>query len=360
MSLFHISIWLIVLSRHTDAVLYRRRKAECYRTFCQNLIAMYIQTLKLWEDRDDVKLTTFVSLPDPVFPEKTKRPAVIVCPGGAYMNCLRDGPEGDCVAMTFAADGYQAFVLEYSVKEHAPEGKTLFPAQILDYGKAILTIREHAEEWYVDMSRISILGFSAGAHLCGMIATTWHKTLLSEYFHKDANTFRPLGALLIYPITDYTLQNRHVKESSIPIYPMEVNRYIFGCDEPSEEQEQKYSPVCHISENTCPVFIAAATDDGIVPVMQSLQMAEKLQEADVPYELHLFRYGNHGFSLGRYIPEPYREDKKHANAKWTEMAKTFLMHLIAEETTVIESNPFGFAGLEAMENIKNSEKGCEN
>lgn len=302
---------------------------------------MHIETLKLWEDREDVKLTTFLSLPDPIFPDKKKRPAVIVCPGGAYMGCPRHGAEGDPVAMTFAADGYQAFVLEYSVHDGAPEGKAKFPAQILDYGKAVLTIREHAEEWRVDMDRITLIGFSAGAHLCGMVATTWHEPLLSEYFHEDSRVFRPLGAMLIYPITDYRIQNEYLKSGDIPVYPEESTPTVFGCAEPSEEAEKEYSPVCHVSDKTCPIFMAAAQDDRVVPVIQSFRMAEALQNAGVSYEMHIFQYGNHGFSLGRYIPEPYREDKKHANGKWIELAKTFLMHLVAEETAETEKKPFG-------------------
>lgn len=304
---------------------------------------MLIETVKLWEDRNDVELTTFVSLPDPVFPDRSKRPAVIVCPGGAYLGCPRHGAEGDPVAMTFAEDGYQAFVLEYSVFSRAPEGKALFPAQLLDYGKAILTIREHADEWCVDTEKISIVGFSAGAHLCGMIATTWHETLLAEHFGKDPSVFRPLSALLIYPITDYRIQNRNLKNGSIPLYTVDSNKAVFGCDYPAEEVEKMYSPVEHVSDQTCPIFIAAATDDRIVSADQSLELAEKLQAAHVPYELHLFQYGNHGFALGRYIPQPYREDKKHVNAQWVGLAKKFLMHAIASETTQTEKNPFGIS-----------------
>ncbi|MBQ9815652.1 MAG: alpha/beta hydrolase [Lachnospiraceae bacterium] len=302
---------------------------------------MLIKTLKLWEGRDDVELTTFIAMPDPVFPDNKKRPAVIVCAGGSYMTCTRHSPEGDNVAAVFAADGYQAFVLEYSIHDRAPEGKALFPAQILDYGKAILTIREHADEWNVDVNRISIIGFSAGAHLCGMIATTWHEKLLTDYFHTDSEVFKPLCAMLIYPITDFHIQNEHLKKVNIPVYPKESNIAVFGCLDPSEEQEREYSPVCHVSEKTCPVFIAAAANDSLVPAIQSIKMAEALNNAGVSYELHLFELGDHGFALGRYIPEPYREDKKHADSKWLEMSKKFLMHQVAEETTHYEKHPFG-------------------
>ena len=50
---------------------------------------MKIETLKLWEDRDDVELTTFLTMPDPFIQNPTPKPAIIVCPGGAYQMCPR-------------------------------------------------------------------------------------------------------------------------------------------------------------------------------------------------------------------------------------------------------------------------------
>ena len=111
---------------------------------------MIIETYKLWEDRDDVKLTAFLDQPNPLFAQfnPPKRPAVIVCAGGAFQECDRHGGEGDPVAMSFAIDGYRAFVLEYTVAKNVPEGKEVrFPVQMLDYGKAIMLIRENAEKW---------------------------------------------------------------------------------------------------------------------------------------------------------------------------------------------------------------------
>jgi hypothetical protein len=69
-------------------------------------------------------------------------------------------------------------------------------------------------------------------------------------------------------------------------------------------------------------------------------MAKVLHEKKIPYELHMFEYGDHGFSLGRNLFEGYREDKVHACAKWLPMAKTFLLHKAAPETTECEKNAF--------------------
>ena len=301
---------------------------------------MKIETYQLWEDRDDVELTTFLTMADSFIKDPKPKPAVIVCPGGAYFSCPRHGNEGDPVAMAFAADGYQAFVLEYSVAERAPAGKTLFPAQLLDFGKAMLLIRQHAAEWYINPDQISIVGFSAGAHLCGMLATTWHEKLLTEYFHEPSEYFRPLSAILLYGLFDYHVQNVFNRTLTGSFLPEDCNSHVFGCKDPTEEQEKKYSPYWHVSQDTVPMFLAAAVDDGMVPSIQSVRMAEKLHETGIPYEFHMFQYGDHGFALGRNLFEPWRQDLAHACAAWLPLARTFLAHQTTPETLNRECNPF--------------------
>ena len=303
---------------------------------------MKIETIKLWEDRDDVELTTFLTMPDPFIPEPEPKPAVIVVPGGAYETCPRHGNEGDPVAMTFAADGYQAFVLEYSVSSRAPEGKTLFPAQLLDFGKAIMTIREHAKEWLIDTERIAIIGFSAGGHLCGTLATRWNDGLLAETFGVPSEVFKPCAVMLLYPIADYVIQKQFEKANKDKLLfdLTHSDLVVFGTTEPDEETLAAASPARHVTTDCPPVFIAAAKDDGLVTAENSLAMAMALHKAGVPYELHLFEFGDHGFALGRHIFDAYRTDKAHACAEWVPLAKTFLLHHVAPETAEKERSPF--------------------
>lgn len=301
---------------------------------------MLIKTIKLWEDREDVELTTFLHLPDPFIKNPVKRPAVIVCPGGAYMTCPRHGNEGDPVAMTYAIDGYQSFVLEYSVSSKAPEGACMFPAQISDLAKAILTIRKHAQEWNIDVDHISLIGFSAGAHLCGMYATTWNNGLLEKEFGLESEIFKPLSAILIYGLFDYVLQEEFRKSAEKFVLPNDLNKPTFGTIDPEEDSLKKYSPTTHVSKDTPPIFLAAAIDDGMVPSMQSLIFAQRLHEKNVPYELHMFQYGDHGFSLGRNFFEPFREDKKRGAAQWVQLSKNFLLNQISKESRKKEESPF--------------------
>ena len=115
---------------------------------------------------------------------------------------------------------------------------------------------------------------------------------------------------------------------------------VFGTTEPDEETLAAASPARHVTTDCPPVFIAAAKDDGLVTAENSLAMAMALHKAGVPYELHLFEFGDHGFALGRHIFDAYRTDKAHACAEWLPLAKTFLLHHVAPETAEKERSPF--------------------
>jgi acetyl esterase/lipase len=131
-----------------------------------------------------------------------KRPAVIVLPGGGYMNCAFQ--EGEPVALRFAAMGYQAFLLKYStlfsVFPSRPDfGRANpgvhYPGPMEDLGRAIIAIRENAERWCVDPDKIILCGFSAGAHLAAMYATHWNRPELSSALGVEASLLRPAACI---------------------------------------------------------------------------------------------------------------------------------------------------------------------
>ena len=74
----------------------------------------------LGEDGRDPVLTTY--LPQRMEIESGKRPAILICPGGAYANvCPR---EAEPVALSLIPERYNVFVLTYSVTPHR------FPVQL--------------------------------------------------------------------------------------------------------------------------------------------------------------------------------------------------------------------------------------
>ena len=100
-----------------------------------------------------------------VLPSDTPRPAMLVIPGGGYSSVCADR-EGWPIADAFLKHGINCFVLKYRV---GPEYK--YPEHLIDAALAMDHIRKNAEKYSVDPNRIYTVGFSAGGHLVGLIAT---------------------------------------------------------------------------------------------------------------------------------------------------------------------------------------------
>lgn len=284
--------------------------------------------LPLWMGREDVAITAYLA-EEPKMPgmRMLKRPAVVVVPGGGYLACSIMGGEGDETPAAFFTAGYQTFMLEYTVKMNAGDHPTAAPSALRDLGKAMMVIREHAEEWNVDPQRIAICGFSAGGHLCGMLATRWDDPILHGYFGIAPDVFRPQAAILCYPLTDY-LEQKELPDEMGPL----SNMALFGTEAPSPEQLLDQSPAHHISDKTPPIFLVHAMDDHLVTPLHTLNMVKACHEKGIPCEAHLFYQGGHGFGLGSDMAEPSRADRKCRCGQWFELALQWLSQQFAPDT----------------------------
>lgn len=296
---------------------------------------MLTQTLALYEDRSDVTLTTYILSHTPTLLGDKRRPAVIVCPGGAYMNCSDN--EAEPVAIRFNAMGYHAFVLRYSTYSGNQPGyfpdssdlevnaNSVYPAPMLDLGKAFLCIRENADKWLVDTDRIAICGFSAGGHNCAMYAVNWEKPIISGHFGAPPDSFRPAAVILGYSLTDYHLKSGEKPSPSAKLLGEAASIAYFGTKTPSEEQLDMASPVLHVTKNTPPVFLWTTADDELVPAEHTTRMATALAKAGVPFEVHIFEHGLHGLSVSHQSSADSLMQADAKVTKWVELAEAWLL-----------------------------------
>jgi acetyl esterase/lipase len=63
----------------------------------------------------NVTLTGYLLDSSPEMPNMKQRPAVLILPGGGYRAC--SDREAEPIAMAFLAEGYQAFILRYSLNQ---------------------------------------------------------------------------------------------------------------------------------------------------------------------------------------------------------------------------------------------------
>lgn len=206
------------------------------------------------------------------------RPAVIVLPGGGFT--WLNPKEGEPVALEMVGRGYHAFVLEYSLDEDSA-----WPAPLIEVSWAIRTVRAHAEEWLVDPGRICVMGFSAGATVCALAATQWRNPLLAEALGCTPEEVRPDAAAICYAPSRADL---YLNVDDPRVTSGEYGRLM-------TERRPEVDYVDFIDESTPPLFFWHSSMDELVPVANSLVAAERLAELGIPFELHVFRRGYHGY-----------------------------------------------------------------
>ena len=297
---------------------------------------MKTEVIRLYENREDVTLTTYVLQDSPEMLAGKPRPAILICPGGAYLSC--SDREGEPIALKFASMGYHAFVLRYSTymgggagefpdifKPLPPKEECQYPMPMREIGHAMLIIREHAQEWKVDTDRIAVCGFSAGAHNAAMYATNWHTDTISEYFHEDKEKFRPAAAILGYTLSDYIFMRDNTASNPMDVQFFKASNTAFlGTSEPSEELLDTVSPARHVTENTPPTYLWATSEDAMVPVQHSLRMAHALADHHIPFELHVFEEGPHGLGLADQASAAAKTQVYPDAAKWADLAGCWL------------------------------------
>lgn len=215
---------------------------------------------------------------------KRRRPAVLILPGGGYG--YTSNREADPVAYRFLCMGYVPFVLRYTCGGHA------FPVQLREAALAMRYIREHAEQWEIDPHMVAAMGFSAGGHLCGTLGTMFDCPEVADI--APAEVIRPDALALCYPVT---LGWGRTHEDT-------MNR-ISGGD---EALRMRLSLDRQVRPDMPPTFLWHTRDDNSVPCRNSILLAEKMDEAGVDMEFHLYHHGWHGLSLASNQVYPTQRD----------------------------------------------------
>lgn len=219
-----------------------------------------------------VSIPTYVlHLPSP---EKATGVAVVICPGGGFVDNWLDR-EGNDLALWLKKQGVASLVLKYRLNANNGNGNSVVPRDayftaILDDAKqAIRTLRKDASKLNINPNKIGIAGFSAGGYMAVELA-------VAEEIKESTDTvsWKPNFAGLFYAafFKDYT-----VRKESCP-----------------------------------PVFIINAADDKLTTAHKCIDFYTSLLKVGVLAEMHIYNKGSHGFSMDfskseslRYWPESF-------------------------------------------------------
>ena len=209
-----------------------------------------------------------------------KRPAILVLPGGGY-GITYEG-EAEPVALKFLAEGICAFVLHYATN---PSGE-IFPTALCQALLAIRYIRENSEKYGIDESNISVLGFSAGGHLCASAGTMFDDDALNGYLEDEREIYRPNKMILCYPVI--TADEKYAHKGSFE------NLTGKSFNELNEDEKNMLSAEKRVTNKTPAAFIWTTAEDSCVPNQNSILMAKALADNGIHFELHIYPHGDHG------------------------------------------------------------------
>lgn len=204
-----------------------------------------------------------------------RHPCLIVCPGGAYEFCSQR--EAEPIAFHFLPEGFNVFVLLYSVTPHR------YPAQLCEVAALIELINQNADAWHCDTNQIVLMGFSAGGHLAAQYTALYDFAAIRAVIPDS----KPVHAtILCYPVI--TADPKWTHQISMTA--------LTGKDHCSADELSLLSCENHVRADTPPTFLWHTAEDTCVPVMNSLLYAQALAANRIPFELHVFPQGEHGLS----------------------------------------------------------------
>ncbi|MGT2715402.1 alpha/beta hydrolase [Streptococcus respiraculi] len=267
-----------------------------------------------------------------------KRPAMIICPGGAYL--ISAIKEGEAVASQFLSQGYSCFVLRYStflkdresLSSECPniDERAHYPHQILQLLETIHLIHENADEWNIDTDVIFATGFSAGAHIVGTVATRWNDPYFTEKltFIPNGNELKLAGCVLGYPMLEGPLLEHPNVELRAQSKLMEL--CLYGHTDPTISEKEGIELIRFISADTSPIFAWHTTGDEVTSARLTTDFISEVQKYDIDAEYHLFSGGQHGLSLSNKL---YAKNDSEINSRiglWLPLVYNWLDYIREE------------------------------
>jgi acetyl esterase/lipase len=226
-----------------------------------------------------VLLDAFVPTPGPAGNPPSRRPAIILVHGGAWIGGGR--VLVDPLAQKAASEGFSTFSVDYTLASATQVG---YPLQVEEVLAAVAWVRAHAASYGVDGGRISLLGTSAGATLAVDAAL-------------EAPTVDPAGA--VQAVAGWSGVYRFLPDGSGVGLTGAValgQQELLGCRGPAPtaacaENAAGASAAGHVLDGAPPTLLATSDHYGvgceIIDPAQTRALGAALEEARVATTVHV-------------------------------------------------------------------------
>lgn len=213
--------------------------------------------------------------------------------GGSYTS--KAVHEGKVVAQKINEAGVHAAVLDYRVVPYSRD------VILLDAKRAVRYLRYHAEELHILADKIGVLGFSAGGNLAFISCAYADDGDPDASDPVERVSSRPDAMLLGYAAVMFQEEYEEDDEFNLVAYFDVVL-----------EKEMQFPPT----------FLWQSMRDGLINYNTALTLCDTLAKRNVPVEMHLFPYGDHGQGLAA----PENGDGYHPlTVRWSRLMNEWLL-----------------------------------
>lgn len=233
---------------------------------------------------------------------ENKHAAVVIIPGGGYAR-LAYQISGFQLAKWFNTFGITAFVLNHRLPQ-SPDVIESYKAPVQDAQRALKFVRANAEKWNIDISKVGVMGSSAGGHLSACVST-FDEDWSAVGDRMDTVSFKPDFTILVSPVVSmYEYAHKGSRNNLLGADAPAALLDMFSCDQ-------------RVNDKTPPAFLVHATDDRSVSSMNSILYYSALKKHNVANStLHIFPRGGHSIAL--------RNNPGSTN-HWTALAEAWLL-----------------------------------
>jgi acetyl esterase/lipase len=198
---------------------------------------------------------------------RDKRTAIMFIHGGGFKAGNKEEMAG--FAKLYAENGFVTTSINYRLMpEHT------YPAAINDSIDAFTWMKKNAQQYGYNANKIVLVGYSAGGTLSLNVGLN--------------NTQNAAAVVSVAGVTDFGLL---INNSPLPELKTDLTTYLGGKD------PRQASPLSQVSQKSPPVFIFHGDKDTIVPISQSVLLAEKLKNNKVPVLFRVFPDAGHEIML---------------------------------------------------------------
>ena len=213
-------------------------------------------------------------------------PLLVWVHGGGW----RAGSRKSVNGLELVTRGYALASVSYRLSPVAP-----FPAQIHDIKGAIRYLRAHASELGIDVSRVAVMGVSAGAHLAALVGVTNdsrdHEGRTGGNLEQSSSA---QAVVSYFGASNLTTILEQSTEFGLGIRVPALELLYGGPPAENAELARLASPVFFVEPGDPPLYLLHGDADPQMPIEQTLELHEAAKAHGVEVHLDVVPGAGHG------------------------------------------------------------------